>query len=303
MFTELNKVSSRFTIKDLENLSGIQAHTIRIWEKRYGILEPYRTDTNIRYYDLSGLQKLLNVTLLYNGGMKISKIAKHSDEEIQALVREQVSVGRGEEQYIGSLILSMLNFDQAQFEFIYNRMTAETSFRRVFLDVMVPLLNKLGLDWQSDNITPAHEHFISNLIKQKLLINTERVQQTSPTMKDKVFVLYLPENEIHEFGLLFIHYELILKGYHSVFLGQSVPMDNLKALQQVYDKVHFIGYFTVQPWKDDVPEYLERFSQTILKESNDELWILGRSTEGVEVPAALTKVKKFKGLESLLEKI
>ncbi|MEQ9062906.1 MAG: MerR family transcriptional regulator [Vicingaceae bacterium] len=303
MFSELNKVANSFTIKDLENLSGIQAHTIRIWEKRYTILNPERTETNIRHYDLQDLQKLLNVTALYNRGMKISKIAKLNNDELQNTVREEISVGRGEDQYVGSLILAMLNFDQAQFEFIYNRMTAETSFRRVFLDVFVPLLHKLGLDWQSHSITPAHEHFISHLIMQKLHINIERVQQAKSTTEKKVFALYLPENEIHEFGLLYIHYELALKGYHSIFLGQSVPMSSLKPIRQVYDEVYYISYFTVQPWKEDVVKYLEDFYSEFLADNNDQLWILGRNTTEITVPKSVQRISKFEGIEKLIDKL
>ena len=300
MFSELNKIATIFSIKDLENLTGIQAHTIRIWEKRYGILSPERTDTNIRYYNISNLKKLLNVHLLNQAGMKISNIAKLPESELLEKVRELESTLQGDTQYQNSLLLAMFQFDQALFENTYNKMTAESSFRRVFLDFFVPLLQKVGLDWQSDSITPAHEHFISNLIKQKLHINIERVQQTSVQIRDRVFVLFLPENEIHELGLLYIHYELILKGYRSIFLGQSVPMENLSSVQILYDNICFISYFTVQPWKDDVHSYLVKFRKEVLVEKKDQLWILGMNCQDVKLGADLEGIKRYEGIEDLL---
>ena len=220
----MNNIKDQFSIKDLENLSGIKAHTIRIWEKRYNILHPDRTESNIRYYNTKNLQKLLNVTLLYNRGLKISKIGKIDDNEIQKLIREEISKGEVKEDFVNGLKMAMLNFNSGLFNVTYNKMLAEMSFRQIFLEVFVPLLNSVGLYWQSASITPAHEHFISNLIKQKLHINIERVQQ-SQFADDQVYVLFLPLNEIHELGLMYIHYDLILKEKHSIYLGQSVPID------------------------------------------------------------------------------
>ena len=272
----MNNIATRFTIKDLENLSGIKAHTIRIWEKRYGILTPERSDSNIRYYNSANLKKLLNVTLLYNAGHKISKIAELTEEALSQTVVDHISKGGDDSGYMDALILAMINFDQAQFEQTFNRLIAEFSFRHVFLDVFVPLLFRIGIHWQSDNITPAHEHFISNLIKQKLQISIERVQQTVPKTNGVVYVLFLPDNEIHELGLLYLQYELLLRGKHVIYLGQSVPMDNLLALQSVFKKITFISYFTIKPAADEVDMYLEQFSRILLNNRKDSLLITGR---------------------------
>ena len=131
---------------------------------------------------------------------------------------DHISKGGDDSGYMDALILAMINFDQAQFEQTFNRLIAEFSFRHVFLDVFVPLLFRIGIHWQSDNITPAHEHFISNLIKQKLQISIERVQQTVPKTNGVVYVLFLPDNEIHELGLLYLQYELLLRGKHVIYL-------------------------------------------------------------------------------------
>ncbi len=297
----MNNIATRFTIKDLENLSGIKAHTIRIWEKRYGILTPERSDSNIRYYNSANLKKLLNVTLLYNAGHKISKIAELTEEALSQTVVDHISKGGDDSGYMDALILAMINFDQAQFEQTFNRLIAEFSFRHVFLDVFVPLLFRIGIHWQSDNITPAHEHFISNLIKQKLQISIERVQQTVPKTNGVVYVLFLPDNEIHELGLLYLQYELLLRGKHVIYLGQSVPMDNLLALQSVFKKITFISYFTIKPAADEVDMYLEQFSRILLNNRKDSLLITGRIVHNkLEMPP---NVKMFNDLNEMVNKI
>lgn len=295
----MNNISTLFSIKDLENLSGIKAHTIRIWEKRYGLLKPERTESNIRYYDLENLKKLLNISILNNQGHKISRIAAYTPEELETKVREHTSGNDDHKHFINSLKVSMLNYDRNLFEHTYNSLVAESSFKEVFVDVLVPFLQNIGLEWQSNSITPAHEHFITNLVKQKLLINIERVQQVLPKNPDEVYVLYLPINEIHEFGLLYIHYELLLKGKYSVFLGQSVPTDNLKSVQKIFKKIHFISYFTVKPDPDDVLDYLNEFNEEVLKERNDQLIILGRRTTDLILPDHLKKVKIFNNIIKL----
>lgn len=295
----MNNISTLFSIKDLENLSGIKAHTIRIWEKRYGLLKPERTESNIRYYDLENLKKLLNISILNSQGHKISRIAAYTPEELETKVREHTSGNDDHEHFINSLKVSMLNYDRNLFEHTYNSLVAESSFKEVFVEVLVPFLQNIGLEWQSNSITPAHEHFITNLVKQKLLINIERVQQVLPKDPDEVYVLYLPLNEIHEFGLLYIHYELLLKGKYSVFLGQSVPTDNLKSVQKIFRKIHFISYFTVKPDPDEVLNYLTKLHREVLSERNDSLTILGRRTSDLVLPKQLNKIKIFDNIIKL----
>lgn len=299
----LNSIEAQFTIRDLENLSGIKAHTIRIWEQRYKLLEPHRTDSNIRYYNIENLKKLLNVSLLYGMGYKISKIASLADQDLKAEVKSQATKGGSMLGYSDSLVLAMLDFDQGLFEHTFNRLVAEFSFRQVFLEVFVPFLHKIGLHWQSDSITPAHEHFVSNLIKQKLHLSIERVQQSVPTETDRVFVLFLPDLEIHELGLLYIHYELLLKGYQSIYLGQSVPMDNLGAVQPLFERVTYVSYFTVQPAADDVKDYLAEFSAEILSRPGDLLWVTGRNTKKLDGPQMGKQIKLFNNIDEIVNKI
>jgi hypothetical protein len=143
-------------------------------------------------------------------------------------------------------------------------------------------MNEIGLLWQSDTISPAHEHFISYLIKQKLLINTEKVQILEPTKTDKIFVLYLPENEIHELGLMYLNYEIILNGYKTIYLGESVPISSLKDIKRYFDSVVYVCYMTVEPLKENVNNYLKELQQEIIEGENSEMWAIGRITEFIK---------------------
>jgi len=298
----MNNVKSVFSIKDLENLSGIKAHTIRIWEKRYVILEPMRTDTNIRSYDLPNLQKLLNVVLLNNYGYKISRISEFSTEKIALLVREIISEKNSKNHAINAFKMAMINFDQALFFNTYNNLLSEKSFREVFYEIVIPLMNEIGLLWQSGTISPAQEHFISFLIKQKLLINTEKVQILEPTRNDKIFVLYLPENEIHELGLMYLNYEILLNGYKTIYLGESVPIDSLKEMKNYFDNIIYISYLTVQPTKDDLHNYISEVSANII-DANSQIWFLGRMTEFIDTTNLSSKISIFNSISDLVQEL
>ena len=298
----MNNIKNNFSIKDLENLSGIKAHTIRIWEKRYNVFEPMRTETNIRLYDLNALQKLLNITLLHEYGYKISKISSLKNENIESLVREIVSVKSAKNHAISSFKLAMINFDQTLFFNTYNQLLSEKSFREIFFDVFIPLISEIGYLWQSNTISPAHEHFISYLIKQKLLINTEKVQILEPVKKDKVFVLYLPSNEIHELGLMYLNYEILLSGYKAIYLGESVPIESLKDVKKFFDNVVYICYSTVEPNKLEINNYVNELIDEVLDDTS-ELWMIGRMTEYIVRNNKSNKISIFNSIDNLVEKL
>lgn len=300
---KLNNIKMQFSIKDLENLSGIKAHTIRIWEKRYEVLTPMRTDTNIRCYDLSNLQKLLNITLLHNYGYKISKIAKCNTKEITKLVAEIINEKSVKNHAISSFKLAMINFDQTLFTTTYNKLLAEKSFNEIFYDVFIPLMTEIGLLWQSDTITPAHEHFISNLIRQKIIINTELLQNFDPTNESKVFVLFLPLNEIHELGLLYLNYELVNNGYKTLYLGESIPTDNLKDILKYFDTIIFITCITVEPSQNNINEYIEAFKNEIIEKSDCELWIGGRMTQHIAKSKINSRIRIFNSIKEIVSEI
>lgn len=302
MINNINNVKSVFSIKDLENLSGIKAHTIRIWEKRYNILEPMRTDTNIRLYDLVSLQKLLNITLLHDYGYKISKIATYPEDQIPLLVREIISEKSVKNHAISAFKMAMMDFDQELFFTTYAQLLSEKSFKEIFYQVFIPLMTELGLLWQSETITPAHEHFISYLIKQKLLINTEKLQVLRPTKTDKVFVLSLPMNEVHELGLMYLNYETLLHGYKTIYLGESMPIENLTDLKKHFKSIVFVSYLTVQPDKDSVNDYVNRMIDELMDE-NTELWYVGRMTEFINKDGFSDKIKVFNSITDLVNQI
>jgi len=299
----MNNVKKKFSIRDLENLSGIKAHTIRIWEKRYDLLSPERTSTNIRTYSLSSLQKLLNITLLYNNGYKISKIAKIPVQNIPLMVREIVAKNSVKSHAISAFKLAMINFDQTLFMGTYNGLLTEKSFREIFKEIFIPLLNELGLLWQTDTISPAHEHFITNLIKQKILINTEKLQHLEPSKTDKVFVPFLPDNEIHEIGLLYINYEIVLRGYKSIYLGQTVPLENLKEVMNYFEDLYFVSYFTVVPTKDNINTYIGDFTKIAKDYSNINLWLLGRQIQHINEKNLPPFIKTFTSIDQVIERM
>ena len=302
MINNMNNVKNVFSIKDLENLSGIKAHTIRIWEKRYNILVPMRTDTNIRLYDLASLQKLLNITLLHNYGYKISKIASYPEDEIPLLVREIISEKSVKNHAISAFKIAMVNFDQEHFFTTYNQLLSEKSFREVFHQVFIPLMNELGLLWQSNTISPAQEHFVSYLIKQKLLVNTEKLQILKSTKTDKVFVLSLPMNEIHELGLMYLNYEILLHGYKTIYLGESMPIENLREVKKHFDSIVFVSYLTVKPEPNDVSDYVDQMIHELADDST-ELWFLGRMVDYISEDKLSEKLSIFRSIKELVDNI
>ena len=297
---QMSLVKKTFSIKDLENLSGIKAHTIRIWEKRYNLLSPERTQTNIRLYSLLSLQKLLNITLLYENGLKISKIAQLKNEEIPLKVREIIDEKSIKNNMMNAFKLSMINFDQSLFYNTYNKLVVDLSFREIFKEYFIPLLQELGYLWQSNTISTTHEHFITNLVKQKVYTNTEKVHR-SEYVNNKSFVLFLHENEIHELGILYLNYELNLRGYKSIFLGQSVPIENLEPLIASNDFVEFIAYVTVEPSKEKIDKYLQKFKKKILDKKDCRLSLLGFQTQFVDLNTKPENVSVYRGFEDLIE--
>jgi len=295
----MNNVKNVFSIKDLENLSGIKAHTIRIWEKRYNVLEPMRSDTNIRSYDIKNLQKLLNIVLLHNFGYKISKIATLDQAQINKLSSDIISEKSAKNHAISSFKMAMMNFDQSLFFNTYNQLLNEKTFQEVFYTVFIPLMNELGFLWQTETISPSHEHFITYLIKQKLLINTEKVQILEPTKNDTVFVLFLPLNEIHELGLMYLNYEILLNGYQTIYLGESIPTDSLIDLKNSFEKITFLSYCTVEPDQENINEYLTDMHAKILENTNHELFLLGRMTQFITTKTLPKNIHLFNSIEEL----
>jgi DNA-binding transcriptional MerR regulator len=298
----MNNVKNIFSINDLENLSGIKAHTIRIWEKRYNVLQPMRTDTNIRLYSLSSLQKLLNITLLCDYGYKISKISTFTDEKIAEMIREIISGKNAKNHAVNAFKMAMMDFDQELFSNTYNWLSEEKTFREIFHQVFIPLVEDIGLLWQTDTIMPAHEHFISCLIIKKVLVNIEKIESERKIESDKVFVLALPLNEIHELGLMYLHYEIVSKGHKVIYLGENMPIGNLKEIKKYCSSIVYVSYFTTQPEMRLVNEYVSVMSSQLLGDQS-EIWLIGRMTQYIDQNLIPADVKVFNSIPDLVENV
>ena len=299
----MKRIKSTFSIKNLENLSGIKAHTLRIWEKRYNLLEPERTDTNIRRYSLDSLKRLLNVTLLYNHGFKISKIASLNEDEIPELVRSIALKSNSEQVAINAFKLAMINFDYDLFDTNYNEILQHHDFQYVFLNVFMPLMRELGILWQTGAISPAHEHFITNLIKQKIHLQTEALQRKKPQRTNHpLFVLFLPENEIHELGVLYLNYLILSSGYRTVFLGQSLQTSSLETLYSYNSKFYFVSYLTVEPNKEEIMPFLQGFYNDLLADRDSKLLLFGPQQIEIDTDKLPGQIELFRSVESFMAK-
>ena len=299
----MDRVKSSFSIKNLENLSGIKAHTLRIWEKRYNLLEPERTDTNIRRYSLESLKKLLNVTLLYNHGFKISKIANLDLDEIPKLVRSIALKSNSEQVSINAFKLAMINFDHELFDTNYEEILQHNDFEYVFLQIFMPLMRELGILWQTGAISPSHEHFLTNLIKQKLHLQTEYLQRNKNLQSENTtFVLFLPENEIHELGILYLNYLILSKGHRTIFLGQSLQISSLETLYSYDTKFNFVSYITVEPNKEDIMLYLEDFYKQILDHQESKLLLFGPQQIAIDTDNLPPQIELYRSVESFVSK-
>ena len=296
---KVNNIKQDFTIKDLENISGIKAHTIRIWEKRYSLLTPKRTETNIRYYTPENLTKLLNIVLLNNNSFKISKIAAMSDDDIKLQSRELAFSIATNDEAINAFKVSMFQFDKILFNNTYNKLLHKKTFREIFKDVFIPFLEHIGLLWQTDTLLPAHEHFISNLITQKIQLNTEKLQYNISN-SNKTYVLFLPENEIHELGLLYLNYELVLRENHTIYLGQSLPLNNLNYFLDSDREVSFITSLTIQPYDDKIENYFNEINE-VMKGTKNQFIATGRKVDKVRHLPLGDNVKLYDSISDLLK--
>lgn len=298
----MKRIKNSFSIKNLENISGIKAHTIRIWEKRYNLLQPERTDTNIRRYSLDSLRKLLNITLLYNHGIKISKIANLPEKEIPFLVREIALKSSSEQVSINAFKLSMVNFDITMFDATYDELMNKNDFSFIYLNIFVPLMRGLGILWQTGAISPSHEHFITNLIKQKIHIQTELMQRDStPQINASTFVLYLPENEIHELSILFLNYYVLNNGFKTIFLGQSIPTISLKTLLSYSHSLHFVTYVTVEPNREEINDYLAHFNKELIENTANQLSIFGPQVQYIDKTLVASGINVYDKIEDFVE--
>ncbi|MFC2110078.1 MerR family transcriptional regulator [Bacteroidota bacterium] len=264
----MNNIKDTFTIQDFENLSGIKAHTIRIWEKRYALFNPDRINRNVRIYSILDLQKILNLSVLYNHGIKISKLSCLSDRELADKAKE-IALERISGNYqINTLIVSMYTFDASAFEEVYLEEITNNSFENLFVSIYLPLLEHIGVLWQTDSIKPAHEHFISNLIYQKISLQIAQLPKLTNNTNKEAHVLFLPDGEIHEIGLYFFNYYLLSKGFRTIYLGASVPFEDLSFVNSQFQNITWVTSFIIDKSVEEKQLFLENTIKLIENTKN-----------------------------------
>ncbi len=248
-----------YSIKDLEKLSGIKAHTIRIWEQRYGIITPKRTAANIRYYLDKDLSKLLNVVFLYQNGLKISKIAQLDDSEIEALKTEISDQKFSKLSSLDALSIATKDLDENKFNRVISEFIAEKGFYKTMIELIYPFLDKLAVLWLTGAITPSRELFVANLIRQKVISAIDR-ETTQPKKNNKKFLLFLPEGEIQELGLLFFHFILKSKEFPVLYLGKGIGLQELRDAYSCYNPDYMFTILSESYIKEPVQSLMNQLS-------------------------------------------
>lgn len=248
---------SNYSIKDLEQLSGIKAHTLRIWEQRHNLLCPKRTDTNIRFYDDQDLKLILNVALLNDNGFKISKIASMDPAEMREEVMKLTERTLTHDDQIHALTICMIEMDEDRFDKILSTNILKLGFEQTMMNIIYPFMSKIGVLWQTGAINPAQEHFISNLVRQKLIVAIDS-QVGRPG--GKKFLLYLPDEELHETSILFASYLIKNQGHKVIYLGQSTPYEDLASVFDLHQPDFLLTVITTSPVAENAQEYLNSIS-------------------------------------------
>jgi DNA-binding transcriptional MerR regulator len=252
----------RFSISDIENLTGIKAHTIRVWEQRYNFFTPKRTETNIRYYDDQDLCMFLNIATLNENGYKISKISKMNSEEINQLVASLKENHYNTNIQVQMLSNAMLKMDDDEFDEILGACIREMGMEAAVSEIVFPFLRKVGFMWQVGTINPAHEHFATHKIEQKIIYCTTQFNKKI-NKQGKRYLLFLPPNEHHQVGLLFAQYMLRSNGHHVLYLGQNLPYDSLTEVVNYYEPDFVLSVLTVLNTDTDVDDAITKIKAAI----------------------------------------
>jgi len=279
---------AEYSIKDLERISGVKAHTIRIWEKRYGIVEPKRTDSNIRFYCDTDVKKLMNVSILLHHGYKISKLAILDPQELSKKVLEVSMISNGHNSQVENLVVAMIEMDESKFEKILNMTIIKEGFENTVFKVLHPFFERIGVLWQTGSINPAHEHFISNLVKQKIYVAIDSI--AVPSGNDtKKFLLFLPEWELHDLGLLVYDYLIKSRGFKVIYLGQNVPEDDVYSVTEFLQPDYYLVSFANTIEKEKLEAYILRLA---VRYPEKKIFITGHQTAilSCELPSNITIV-------------
>ncbi|TVQ77311.1 MAG: MerR family transcriptional regulator [Flavobacteriales bacterium] len=291
-------METKYSIKDLEHLSGIKAHTIRIWEQRYDIIQPQRTDTNIRYYLDDDLKRLLNISILVKNGIRISKVGQMSEKEMYEKVLELSSYKGDYTSQINSLKVAMLDYDQDLFEKVVNTAIFQMGAEDAFKHIIGNFILEVGLLWQTEAINVAHEHFISNLIRQKLFTAIDQIMVSAKA--SDAYILYLPDEELHELSLLYLYYYLRKNGKRVIYLGQSVPFQYLPSVLKTTGARNFVSVLTTRPFDDEKELYFKEIDRLFDRE---DCWFhfTGYKTKDVDYSSEIdpTRFRYYQNIEVL----
>lgn len=255
---------SKYSIKDLEKITGVKAHTIRVWERRYAIIQPERTETNIRYYSDNDLKRLLNIAMLNDAGIKISHLAKLTSIDLETKVMELSRSNKVEAFAIEKLTMATVNFNEDLFESILSKSLLKQGMEDTITKVLFPFFERIGILWQVGSISPAQEHFISNLIRQKLFsaidsCSGQRVENA------KKIIFYLKEDELHEVSILFYNYIARRNGLRTLYLGQDLPFKDLISAVDDYKPNLIVTSFISPINPESLNKYLMNLSQSLDK--------------------------------------
>lgn len=246
-----------YSIKDLENLSGIKAHTLRIWEKRYGIIKPDRTESNIRYYKDEDLQKILNISILNRHGIKISRIACMSVEDIRSKVVEFTNVEDSLVEHLDAMMLSVIELDESKLNILLDHQINTFGFEVTVNNVLYPLLDKLSMMWLSGSVKGVHENFLLGIIKRKIMVEIDHLSK-GDTDHGFRCLLFLPENETHELSLLFLNYLFVKKGARVINLGSGLSLIDVLEGNLIFKPTYictlFNDSFTEKPLQPYITE-------------------------------------------------
>lgn len=289
---------AHYSIRDLERLTGIKAHTIRIWEKRYKLIEPERTSTNIRAYCDAELKKLLNISILNKNGFKISKIAILSSEEIAANINKLTENPTESDSFLENLAIAMIDMDEQRFEKVLTRSIIQLGFEDTIIKIIMPFFIQIGIMWQTGSINPAQEHFVSNLVRQKMLVAIDS-QITGESSNSRSFTLFLPEGEVHELGLLFANYLLRKRGHRVLYLGQNVPLNDLIEIEEIKPSDYFFISFVTSMTDSDILDYVNRLTEQF---PNKTIFISGNQANKLtgQLPEHIVHLKSPQDLISSL---
>jgi DNA-binding transcriptional MerR regulator len=290
---------STYSIKDLEQLSGIKAHTLRIWEQRYNLLSPKRTETNIRFYDDQDLKLILNVALLNDNGVKISKIASMDSVEIREEVMKLTERSLTHDDQIHALTICMIEMDEDRFDKILSTNIIKLGFEQTMMNIIYPFMSKIGVLWQTGAINPAQEHFISNLVRQKLIV---AIDGQISKGGGKKFLLFLPEGELHETSMLFASYLIKNKGHKVIYLGQSTPYEDLLSVYNLHQPEYLLTVITTSPSSEYVQEYLNSLSKRF---PNANILVTGYQVIGQDLvfPANARLLNYIRDIKEFLEEL